>query len=83
MYIYDTIFFIYQDDVNETDKFLKHFDKSDKIKATLSHRGKVSLELSSTEDPLFIDSFCKSFKNRYLLIADGHHLLTRYQKIPG
>ncbi|MFL3050408.1 MAG: DUF1015 family protein [Candidatus Neomarinimicrobiota bacterium] len=67
------IFFIYQDDVNETDKFLKHFDKSDKIKATLSHRGKVSLELSSTEDPLFIDSFCKSFKNRYLLIADGHH----------
>ncbi len=41
------IFFIYQDDVNETDKFLKHFDKSDKIKATLSHRGKVSLELSS------------------------------------
>ena len=67
------IFFIYQDDVNETDKFIKHFDNSDKIKATLSHRGKVALELSSTEDPLFIESFCNSFKNKHLLIADGHH----------
>jgi len=67
------IFFIYQDDVNETENFLNHFNQSDKIEAELFHRGKVSLELSSTNDHLFIESFCKSFNNKHLLIADGHH----------
>ena len=67
------LFFIYQDDPNETKNFLEHFKTSESRRAELDHHGKVSLEFSSMDDEVWIQNFCQSFKDKYVLIADGHH----------
>ena len=67
------LFFIYQDDPNETKNFLEHFKTSESRRAELDHHGKVSLEFSSVDDEFWIENFCQSFKDKYVLIADGHH----------
>ncbi|SVB36513.1 uncharacterized protein METZ01_LOCUS189367, partial [marine metagenome] len=67
------LFFIYQDDPNETKNFMEHFKTAESRTAELDHHGKVCLELSSTENEDWIESFCQSFREKYVLIADGHH----------
>ena len=67
------LFFIYQDDPNETKNFLEHFKTSESRRAELDHHGKVSLEFSSMDDEVWIQNFCQSFKDKYVLIADGLH----------
>ncbi|MDP6396292.1 MAG: DUF1015 domain-containing protein [Candidatus Marinimicrobia bacterium] len=67
------LFFIYQDDPNETKNFLEQFKTAESRTAEWDHHGKVYLELSSTENEDWIESFCQSFREKYVLIADGHH----------
>ena len=67
------LFFIYQDDPNETKQFLEHFKTAESRTAELDHHGNVFLELSSTENEDWIECFCQSFREKYVLIADGHH----------
>ena len=67
------LFFIYQDDPNQTKHFLEHFKTAKSRRAELDHHGKVSLEFSSMDDEVWIKNFCQSFKEKYVLIADGHH----------
>ncbi|HIB03219.1 MAG TPA: DUF1015 domain-containing protein [Candidatus Marinimicrobia bacterium] len=67
------LFFIYQDDPIETEHFLEQFSTAELRTAELDHHGKVSLEFSLTDDNAWIEQFCQSFSNKYVLIADGHH----------
>ena len=67
------LFFIYQDDPSETKHFLEHFKTAESRRAELEHHGKVSLEFSYMDDKVWIENFCQSFNEKYVLIADGHH----------
>jgi len=67
------LFFIYQDNKEETKEFINHFNKLNINTAIFNHRGKVNLELLKTSDLDFIKKFSDSFAEKYALIADGHH----------
>ena len=67
------LFFIYQDDQEQTKEFINHFNKMNIKSAIFDHRGKVNLELLRSSDIDFIKKFSNSFEGKYALIADGHH----------
>ena len=67
------LFFIYQDDLEQTKEFINHFNKMNVKSAIFNHRGKVNLELMKSSDIGFIKKFSDSFIDKYALIADGHH----------
>lgn len=67
------LFFIYQDDQEQTKEFINHFNKMNIKSAIFNHRGKVNLELLRSSDIDFIKKFSNSFEGKYALIADGHH----------
>ena len=52
---------------------MEQFKTAESRTAEWDHHGKVYLELSSTENEDWIESFCQSFREKYVLIADGHH----------
>ena len=67
------LFFIYQDDQEQTKEFINNFNKINIKSAIFNHRGKVNLELLRSSDIDFIKKFSNSFEGKYALIADGHH----------
>lgn len=67
------LFFIYQDQPDETAEFMNQFEGNDSQKGVLSHRGDVSLEIFRSTDESSIDRFCRSLRDTFVLIADGHH----------
>ena len=51
------LFFIYQDNKEETKEFISHFNKLNVNTAIFNHRGIVNLELLKTSDLDFIKNY--------------------------